>query len=71
MSLENDTYVDIVITTNNHNALCVLLGYEIMYPSETKPYGLTVRDLNNDNQLDIVFKNSNDSIVEVVMGSTD
>jgi hypothetical protein len=77
-NFNKDTHLDIVVTNSLTNNIGVFLGYgdgtfgvmtTYATGSESTPYGVTIGDFNNDNQLDIAVANYNANNVGVFLGN--
>ena len=73
--LNNDTYVDIIVTNRQSNNLCLLYGNENgTFLSQTivpvgylsYPISVTVDHIDNDGSLDIVYLNNGYSTIEIL-----
>jgi predicted nucleotidyltransferase len=77
VDLDNDGYMDIVVGNTGSDNICVFYGYGnlsftqpmfYLIDPDSLPYGLMVRDLNNDGQLDIVMANYGTNNIAILLG---
>jgi streptogramin lyase len=76
--LNNDTYMDIVVTNSVNGSLGILLGHgngtfapEIIYPLDvgSSPEYVIVDDFNHDNRLDVVVTDAKNDNIVLLLGN--
>ncbi|CAF0997315.1 unnamed protein product [Adineta steineri] len=76
-NFNNDNYLDIAVASINSNNLAILLGQKngtftliatYITGNKSNPTMLSVRDLNNDNQMDIIVANPGNDNIGVYYG---
>ena len=75
--VDNDTQLDLTVSNSGTNNVGVFLGYgngsfreQITYSTgdNSRPYAVTVNDLDNDHRLDIIVGNSNSESLGILYG---
>ncbi|CAF3821681.1 unnamed protein product [Adineta steineri] len=77
-NINNDTYLDIIVANEQTNTIMIFQGYGngtitllSIYSTgaDSAPSSLSIKDLNNDNYLDIAVTNFNSNEIVVFIGS--
>ena len=73
----NDNQSDVVVTNSNSDNIAIFLGFSngtfaiaAIYSTgaSSRPYGVAIGDLNNDNILDIIIADSSSSTILIFYG---